>query len=349
MPSSLRIPALNDMHVHLREFHACRWYALRSAQWSQNLLAMPNLRVPLTGGLRVADYRLACTVPGLRNVIVPFYLTESHTADDVRSLFQSGVSAAKVYPRGLTTHSDAGVLDYTKLYPVLEAMEDVGMVLCLHGEKPGSEVLDAESDFLYDVLDPILENFPRLRVVLEHVTTADAIVFVEDAATDRLAATVTAHHLFLTLDDVIGGGLRPRDYCKPVAKYRADRAALLSAATGDDPRFFLGSDSAPHPRSGKLAECGCAGVYTAPYLPHYLMTAFAASGVSSPEVALADFATHRAARFYGLEDGGRSLLIRPGETRVPEHEWPEGSAHDERSVLMPFKGGETLPWEVIQA
>ena len=256
--------------------------------------------------------------------------TTPQTIDKAR---RAGVVAGKVYPLGVTTNSENGVSDFDALDPVFEAMQEVGMVLSLHGESPDPTVfcLDREVEFL-PIIVTIRSKFPRLKIVLEHVTTARAVGFIR-LCPEGVAATITVHHLFLTLNDVIGGMLQPHHFCKPVAKRPQDRDALMEAALSGSPKFFLGTDSAPHLKEEKECDAGCAGIYTAPVALPLLTQFFETNGALG---RLEDFVSRFGARFYGLPlNDGMVRLIRQPWT-VP---------HD-CGGIVPFQAGQSLAWQL---
>jgi dihydroorotase len=243
------------------------------------------------------------------------------------------VVAGKLYPEGVTTNSSDGVRDVLALADVFAAMSDAGMVLCLHGESPDAFCLDREESFLAEVLPALAQSFPELRIVLEHVSTAAAVDWVRRWEGGNVAATVTVHHLVLTLDDVVGGLLAPHHFCKPVAKRPADRSAIVAAAVGGDPRFFLGTDSAPHVRAAKESAHGCAGVFTAPVALPVLATVFESEDALD---ALDGFCSGHGAAFYGLAPN-------PGTVRLVREPWTVPAEID---GIVPFRAGTTLPWRI---
>jgi dihydroorotase len=257
----------------------------------------------------------------------------STTPATIRDAAAAGVVAAKLYPEGVTTNSGDGVRDVLALGEVFAAMSDAGLVLCLHGESPDAFCLDREERFLAEVLPGLARSFPDLRIVLEHVSTAAAVDWVRRHDGGNVAATVTVHHLLLTLDDVVGGLLAPHHFCKPVAKRPDDRAAIVAAAVGGDPRFFLGTDSAPHPRAAKESAHGCAGVFTAPVALPLLATVFESQGALG---ALEGFCSAHGAAFYGLPPN-------PGTVRLVREAWDVPAEID---GIVPFRAGATLPWRV---
>ncbi len=261
----LRTP--DDFHVHLRQGQSLAAYTQDVAAGFARALVMPNTLPPVATAEGLEQYRtqidagLGVHTPGFLP-LMSFKLAPRHDAAAVASLAAAGATAGKLYPAGVTTNSEDGVQSIESIFPALDAMQEHGIVLCIHGEAPDAFCLERETAFL-SKLETIVARFPRLRVVLEHLSTADAVRAVRDLPS-RVAATITVHHLLLTLDDLIGGELRPHHFCKPVVKTPADRAMLREAVLNGEPKFFFGSDSAPHTREHKECDCGCAGLYTAP-------------------------------------------------------------------------------------
>jgi dihydroorotase len=245
----------------------------------------------------------------------------------------------KLYPAGATTHSDEGVTRLSRCFHTLEKMEEIGLPLLVHGEStdPAIDVFDREKAFLEEVLGPALERFPRLKVVLEHITTRDAVQFVEVTG-GNVAATVTAHHLLLNRNALFLGGIRPHHYCLPVLKREEHREALVEAATSGNPKFFLGTDSAPHARNTKEAACGCAGIYTAHAAIELYATAFEEAGALGK---LEDFASRFGPRFYGLPANEDQITLVREEWTVPQ----DIAFGEER--LVPLRAGDTVPWKLV--
>lgn len=322
---TFQLPLFNDMHVHVRQDLMLQQVLVYTMRYCRSALLMPNTLPPLTTpGLLGSYYR---EVQNAANNILAgepevqlsdpihlahkcfdpyfaFYLTDETTPYDVedfaklRDTQKVPILAGKLYPKNATTGSDQGVSDIRKLAAVFEAMSACNFVLCIHPEDPSRFVLDREREFVEANQFWLFSRFSDLRIVLEHITD-EATVGLVRAASDRVAATITAHHLFLTLDDVLGDGLRPHNYCKPVAKRTQDREALLDAAMWCE-KFFLGSDSAPHPRHRKEAACCAAGCFTAPVLPHALATLFMQAGGKMAPARLTEFTRTRSSQFYRL-------------------------------------------------
>jgi len=326
---TIRYP--DDCHVHLRQGAMLEVVAPATDRQFFRALVMPNTDPPI---LNVADAeRYRQRILEARTSFMPIMtikLVPSTTPEIIREA-KGMVRAGKLYPEGVTTNSEDGVREISRLFPVFETMEKTGMVLCLHGETPGAFTLDREKNFL-ETLFGISTTFPKLKIVLEHVTTADAVREVERLP-DNVAATITVHHLYLTLDDIIGGTLRPHAFCKPVAKRPEDREALIAAATGGNPKFFLGTDSAPHPRGRKECDGGCAGIFSAPVAMQALTAIFERRGALA---AMEDFASRFGAEFYGWPlSESRLTLVRKSWT-APE-DW---------HGVVPFMAGQTLDWQI---
>ena len=293
-------------------------------------LIMPNLVPPVVTGSDAAAYRArimaACPDGASFTPMMTLYLTEGTDAADLVAAARDGIiTAVKLYPAGATTNSASGVRDIDRVMPVLEAMAEAGVPLCVHGEVTDSEIdiFDREAVFIDRVLDPLRRRLPTLRVVMEHVTTSDGIDYVR-AGGESIAATLTTHHLFINRNHILAGGIRPHYYCLPVAKRETHRLALVAAATSGDPSFFLGTDSAPHLDSAKLAPCGCAGIYTAPNTLACLAQVFENEGALD---RLDGFVARHGAAFYGVpvNDGTVTLVRNAAPQPVPDDRaTPEG-------------------------
>ena len=309
-------------------------------------LVMPNLQPPMTTTDALAGYRariLAAVPAGLAfEPQMTLYLTDSTSPDEIRRAQASGfVVGAKLYPAGATTHSDAGVTAIDKVWPALEAMAEHGLVLQVHGEVTASDVdvFDREQVFIDRVLSRVVERVPRLKVVFEHITTRIAAEFVQSARAG-VAATITPQHLLLNRNALFAGGIRPHHYCLPVLKRERDREALLAAATSDDPRFFLGTDSAPHARHTKENACGCAGIFSAHAAIELYAEAFESAGKLD---RLEAFASERGADFYGIPRNTGTLTLRKESWNVPDS-YAFGPANER---LVPFRAGATLAWRML--
>jgi len=341
----LEIPLPDDWHLHLRDGAAMRAVLPYSAAQFGRAIVMPNLDPPVTTAARAGQYRdrIRGALPAGATLepLMTLYLTERTRPADIEAARQAGVTAVKLYPAGATTHSDSGVASLHRLDPVLDAMQAAGLPLLVHGEvtDPDVDVFDREAVFIERHLSRIVERFPRLRVVLEHVTSREGVEFVKGAR-EGVAATITAHHLMINRNHLLAGGIRPHLYCAPIAKAEAHRAALVEAATSDSPRFFLGTDSAPHPRSAKESACGCAGVFTAHAAMPLYAQVFEQAGALD---RLKGFASRHGPGFYGLPVNGARLKLVREPWRVPE--WlPYGDGE-----LVPFMAGSDLNWRVAVA
>lgn len=333
MPITIRRP--DDFHIHLRQGEALEQYAKDAAKCFARAMVMPNTLPPIVSAEDVWEYkkRIMNATEGLDfQPLMTFKVLPEIDPSEVAKMKEAGVIAGKLYPRGATTNAEDGVERMDDLFPLLEAMEKEEIVLSIHGEDPAAFSLDREYAFL-PAVERVLERFDRLRVVLEHVTDARTLAFVE-AGPDRLAATITVHHLFLSLDDVIGGFLQPHHFCKPVAKRPEDRTALRRAALSGSPRFFLGTDSAPHPIEAKECAEGCAGVYTAPVAMPLLAEFFEKEGGPEWVALLEAFSSHFGAEFYGLP-------LNHGEIELHRESWEVPNRY---GAVVPFRAGWELPW-----
>ena len=341
---TLTITRPDDWHLHLRDGAALAAVLPDSARRFARAIVMPNLKPPVTTVDAAAAYReriLAALPVGLKfDPLMTLYLTDNTSPGEIRRARDSGfVQAAKLYPAGATTNSDAGVTAIERMDAVFAAMQDCGLVLCVHGEVTHADVdiFDRERVFIDRTLAPLAARFPDLRIVFEHVTTAEAVNFVKTAGS-RVGATITAHHLLLNRNAILAGGIRPHHYCLPVLKRETHREALLEAATSGDPRFFLGTDSAPHARGTKEAACGCAGCYTAHAAIELYAEAFEQAGALD---RLEAFASFHGADFYGLPRNPDTLTLVRDAWRVPDA--IEYLADD---ALVPLRAGGSIPWRL---
>ena len=338
---SLTIREPDDWHLHLRDDDMLALTADFSARQFARAIIMPNLVPPVTTIAAAEAYRerILSVLPAGRSFtpLMTAYLTDQIDAEEVGSGHERGVfTACKLYPAGATTNSDAGVTDIRNIQPVLERMQAIGMPLLVHGEvtSPDIDIFDREAVFLEQVLAPTLRDFPELKVVLEHITTEDSVQFVQQAGTN-LAATITPHHLRIDRNALFEGGMRPHAYCLPVAKRRHHRTALRRAAVSGSPKFFLGTDSAPHPRHDKESACGCAGIFCAPAaLESYALT-FDEEGALDK---LEGFASEFGPRFYGLPLNDGTVTLQRESYEMPETVTGGGLS------VVPFHAGETLTW-----
>lgn len=357
MTDRLVIRRPDDMHVHLRSGDNLGSYARATARPFARAVVMPNLKPPVRTMAEAMEYRVqifAALEDSESSWVESFtplmtiYLTDRTDPSDIENAAACGVVGAKYYPAGATTNSDQGVTSLSKIYPVLEEMQRQRLPLLVHGEMTGDEfdVFDREKIFVWRVLDPLLSRFPDLRVVLEHVTTRDAVQFVQHhyaralsrTGPPRVAATITAHHLLENRNAIFRGGLQPHAYCLPVLKREEDRIALVDAATSGLPCFFAGTDSAPHEKSTKERPCGCAGCFTAPNAVELYAQAFDKAGRLE---RLEPFLSEHGANFYGLPlNEGRIALRREKHTVFPE--WTTSSG----DLVVPFWAGRTLDWKL---
>ena len=336
---TLTIRRPDDWHVHLRDGEMLRAVAPYTARQFGRAVVMPNLVPPVTMPDAAAAYReriVEAAGPGF-TPLMTCYLTDETGPDDIARGFEEGVwVAAKLYPAGATTNSASGVTDIRNIYPALERMQQIGMVLCVHGEvtDPDVDVFDREAVFIDRILSRLVADFPELRIVLEHITTADAADFV--LARSNVGATVTPQHLVINRNAIFAGGLKPHAYCLPVAKREKHRLAVRRAATSGAPNIFLGTDSAPHPRHAKESACGCAGIFNAPFALESYAAVFEEEGALDRFEA---FASENGPRFYGLSLNEGTVTLERAEVRVPDRIEEHGIE------LVPFHAGETLGWK----
>ena len=334
---TLTIRRPDDWHVHLRDGEMLNAVAPYTARQFARAIVMPNLAPPITTVKAASDYRdriVAAAGAGF-TPLTTCYLTDDTSPDEVARGFEESVwIAAKLYPAGATTNSASGVTDIRKIYAVLERMERIGMVLCVHGEvtDPDVDVFDREDMFILRVLMKVVDDFPKLKIVFEHITTVEAVMFVERAG-DNVAATITPHHLIINRNAMFAGGLRPHAYCLPVAKREQHRLAVRKAATSGSAKFFLGTDSAPHTREAKESACGCAGIFNAPFALESYAAVFEEDGALDRFEA---FASEHGPRFYGLPLNEGIVTLERADTHVPEI--VDG--------IVPFRAGETLRWRL---
>ena len=346
---TLTITRPDDWHLHLRDGDAMKAVLPDTARRFARAIVMPNLKPPVTTVAQAAAYReriLAALPPALSfQPLMTLYLTDNLPASEIDQAKDSGfVHGVKLYPAGATTNSDAGVTDMKKwkCAATLARMEKLGLRLLVHGEvtDPAIDIFDREAVFIDTVLAPLLKDFPGLKVVLEHITTRDGAEFVKSAG-GKVAATITAHHLLLNRNAIFAGGIRPHHYCLPVLKREQHRQALVAAATSGNPKFFLGTDSAPHGRKTKEAACGCAGCYTAHAGIELYAEVFEAAGALDK---LEGFASHFGADFYGLpRNTGKITLVRKSWQVPAELPYLADDA------LVPLRAGETIAWRLEAA
>ncbi len=325
MTDTLTILRPDDWHLHLRDGEMLKGVTGHTAEHFARAIIMPNLVPPVVTGADAEAYRdrIMAAVPASMRFepLMTLYLTEATQADDVAQAQASGlVKAVKLYPAGATTNSQSGVSNFDNVQGVLECMADIGLPLCVHGEVTDQDIdiFDREAVFIERVLDPLRRRVPGLRVVMEHVTTADAVAYVQADDSGNLAATITTHHLIINRNHILAGGIRPHYYCLPVAKREKHRLALRVAACSGDERFFLGTDSAPHTDAAKLLPCGCAGIFTAPNTMSCLAHVFEEDGALD---RLEGFTSRHGPQFYRLPvNSGEMVLTKQADpVRYPEY------------------------------
>ena len=335
---SLTIRRPDDWHVHLRDGDMLAKVAPYTARQFARAIVMPNLVPPVTSVEAAAAYRdriVAAAGPDF-TPLMTCYLTDDVDPDELARGYAEGVwVAAKLYPAGATTNSASGVTDIRNIYPALERMQDMGMVFCIHGEvtDPDVDIFDREAVFIERLLSRLVDDFPALKIVLEHITTRQAAEFVADAPAN-VAATITPQHLHLNRNALFNGGLRPHAYCLPVAKREEHRLAVRKAAVSGSPKFFLGTDTAPHAREAKESACGCAGIFNAPFALESYAQVFEEEGALDRFEA---FASEHGARFYGLPLNQGTVELERTEHVAPET--VEG--------LVPFHAGENFSWRLV--
>jgi dihydroorotase len=340
---TLTLTRPDDWHLHVRDGAALQTVVPHTAAQFGRAIIMPNLKPPVTSAAQAAAYagRIRAAVPtGVSfEPLMTLYLTDNLPADEIARAREAGVVAAKLYPAGATTNSDAGVTDIRKTYRTLEAMQKAGMLLLVHGEvtSPDIDLFDREAVFIEQQLEPLRKDFPGLKIVMEHITTKEAAQYVAEAG-GNLGATITAHHLLFNRNAIFTGGIRPHYYCLPVLKRETHRQALVAAATGGNPRFFLGTDSAPHPAHLKEHATGCAGCYTAHAAMEMYAEAFEAAGALDK---LEGFASFFGADFYGLPRNTGTITLRK-QSWTPPESFAFGEAE-----LKPLRSGEALPWQLV--
>ncbi|AHC13524.1 dihydroorotase [Salinispira pacifica] len=337
----IRIRKPDDFHIHLRQGPNLPAYLADAAGSFARALIMPNTLPPVNNPARLREYQQEISRAGEDlpdfQPLYTFKISGDITGEELEEMFRRGVTAGKYYPLGATTNAEDGVADHRNIFPVLDEMQNRDLVLCIHGEKPDSFVLDREKDFL-PVLRDIRSNFPRLRIVLEHISTEAGIQAVQELG-DRTAGTLTVHHLMRNLDHLLGGMLNPHLFCKPVLKTPGDQKALVDAAFSGSHRFFLGTDSAPHKRGDKECDCGCAGTYTAPVAIPALFQFFLEQGAIDKENTrlFQDFTSAHGADFYGLEKNRGELILENAPWKVPA----------EYHGVVPFLANSELQWRVL--
>jgi len=343
-PQSLTITRPDDWHLHLRDGATLASVLPDTARQFARAIVMPNLRPPVTTTEQAMAYReriLAVLPDGMRfEPLMVLYLTDNTKPEEIRRAKESGVvHAVKLYPAGATTNSDAGVTDLKKCYKTLEAMQEVGMPFLMHGEvtDPDIDIFDREAVFIDRILQPLRRDLPELKMVMEHITTKEAAQYVTDAE-GPMGATITAHHLLYNRNEIFKGGIHPHYYCLPVLKREVHRQALVVAATSGSPRFFLGTDSAPHPKGMKEHACGCAGCYTALHAMELYTQAFDQAGALDK---LEGFASFHGADFYGLPRNAEKVTLKRESWTIP-NELPMGEA-----TVVPLDAGTVMNWKLV--
>jgi len=342
-PQQLTLIRPDDWHLHLRDGNILESVLPATARCFARAIVMPNLKPPVTTVAAAAAYRerilAALPADSAFEPLMTLYLTDNTPAEEIRKAADSDfVHAVKYYPAGATTNSDSGVTDFKHTGPALEAMQAAGLPLLLHGEvtDPEIDIFDREAVFIERHLQPLVQAFPELKMVLEHVTTRDAVDFVSEAPA-HIGATITVHHLLLNRNAMFEGGLRPHHYCLPIIKRETHRRALVAAATGGNPKFFLGTDSAPHPRGAKESDCGCAGVYSAPAALELYAQVFDEAGALD---RLEGFASLHGADFYRLPRNRGQLTLERSAWQVPA---ALGAGAD---TIVPLRAGQRVAWRV---
>ncbi len=343
MTKTLTITRPDDWHLHLRDGEALESVLPDTARQFARAIVMPNLRPPVTSSAMAEAYReriLAALPAGMNFVpLMTLYLTDNTSPEEIARARASGfVHGVKLYPAGATTNSDSGVTDLNNCQAALAAMEKHGLPLLVHAEVTDADVdvFDREKVFIERHMIPLLQRFPALRVVFEHITTRDAADFVREAPA-HVGATITAHHLLMNRNAMFNGGIRPHHYCLPVLKREEHRQALVAAAVSGNLKFFLGTDSAPHPKAAKEAACGCAGMYTAHAAIEFYAEAFEAAGALD---RLEAFASFYGADFYGLPRNSEKITLIRESWRVPET-LPLGEGD-----LVPLRAGQEVAWKL---
>jgi dihydroorotase len=341
--TTLTLARPDDWHLHVRDGEALKTVVPHTAAQFGRAIIMPNLRPPVTTAAQATAYReriQAAVPPGMKfEPLMTLYLTDNMPPEEIRRARQAGVVAVKLYPAGATTNSDAGVTDLRKVYKTLEAMQREGLLLLVHGEvtSPDIDLFDREAAFIDTQLIPLRRDFPELKIVFEHITTRNAAQYV--LAADRFTgATITAHHLLYNRNAIFTGGIRPHFYCLPVLKRETHRLALVEAATSGNDRFFLGTDSAPHPAHLKENAVGCAGCYTAHAAMELYAEAFDTAGSLGK---LEAFSSFNGPAFYGLPRNQDTINLRK-EIWTPPESFAFGEAE-----LKPLRSGETFAWRLV--
>ena len=339
----LTMTAPDDWHIHLRDGDALDLTVPHAAHSFKRAIVMPNLVPPVTNAREALEYKQriqAATPSGMEfEPLMVLYLTDKTSPNDIEQAAQAGVVACKLYPAGATTNSDSGVTAIENIYPAIEAMQANGVKLLIHGEVTDAhiDIFDREAVFIERTLTPLCERYPELKIVFEHITTANAVDFVHKSG-PNVAATITAHHLLYNRNNMLAGGIRPHYYCLPILKAIKHQEALIEAATSGNAKFFLGTDSAPHTKSNKESSCGCAGAYTA----YHAITLYAEAFDQANAIdKLEAFASHYGPDFYELPRNTKQITIERSDWVMPEYFDYLGEK------LRPLRGNDTLQWKLV--
>lgn len=343
---TIRLTRPDDWHCHFRDQKALTTTVPHTARCFGRAIVMPNLKPPVTTVAAALDYRarILAALPSESpfQPLMTLYLTDTLAVNEIDAAVASPeIVAVKYYPAGATTNSDSGVTAIDRVYPVLERMAEHGMPLLIHGEVTSSDVdiFDREKVFIDSVLAPLVSRYPQLKVVLEHITTRDAVEFV-DSAGDNVAATITVHHLLYNRNHLLAGGVRPHFFCLPILKRDSHQQALIEAATGGSHKYFLGTDSAPHDKQDKETACGCAGIYTAPAALELYAEVFEGCGALDK---LEGFASQHGPDFYGLPRNSEIITLQRDPWTMPA-EFPLAE-----SVVVPIRASESVHWRILDA
>ncbi|CAN0074444.1 unnamed protein product [Discosporangium mesarthrocarpum] len=343
-PSTVTVPMADDLHHHFRDGEVLKDTVQHACRMFRRAIAMPNLKPPVTTTDEALAYRkriLACVPEGVDfTPLMTLYMTDNTTVEEICKAKASGhVYAVKLYPAGATTNSDSGVTDLERLQPVMEAMAKEGMPLLVHGEvtTPGVDIFDKEPTFIEEVLKPLIARLPELKVVMEHITTKEAVDFVTSGPAN-LAATITPQHLLYNRNAIFQGGIRPHMYCLPILKREEHRLHLVEAATGGNKKFFLGTDTAPHAVGAKQAACGCAGIFTGHAALELYCEVFEGQGALD---RFAAFCSHNGADFYGIPRNEGTVTLLKKQWKVP------ASYAFGQTEVVPLRAGETVSWQMI--
>ncbi|MFN3162272.1 MAG: dihydroorotase [Pseudohongiellaceae bacterium] len=343
---TIRLTRPDDWHCHFRDQEALATTVPHTARCFGRAIVMPNLKPPVTSVGAALDYRarIMATLPADSpfQPLMTLYLTDTLSVDEIdRAAASAEVAAVKYYPAGATTNSDSGVTAIDKVYPVLERLAEHGMPLLIHGEvtDPAVDIFDREQVFIDTILEPLVARYPQLKIVLEHITTSQAVDFVRSAGAN-VAATITVHHLLYNRNHLLAGGVRPHFFCLPILKRDVHQQSLIDAATSGSSKFFLGTDSAPHVKPDKETACGCAGIYSAPAALELYAEVFDSCGALD---RLEGFASHHGPDFYGLPRNSEQITLRRQDW-VMAAEFPLAD-----SVVVPIRAGETLAWRLSGA